>query len=328
MRIATLAVPLAALLLTPAASAQTAQTLPFSQNWTNTGMITVDDDWSGVAGMIGYRGDDFGTGVPTTVPAVDAQTVLADMSATPVDVNANEADPNTFTTGGLAEFDALPNPAVALNGSGTADAPHMIIRINTAGQSNIRVQFNIRDLDGSLDDAFQQVNVQYRVGTSGDFTNVVGGYVADATTAGSATQVTPVDVFLPGDADNQASVDIRVMSINAQGNDEWVGIDDIQVSAGPVANEPRTDGGGPRLELVGNPISGSTAVRIVLAQPAAVRLSVHDVTGREVAALMSGMRPAGASTATFDTAGLAPGAYVVRLVAGGASAAQTVTVAR
>jgi hypothetical protein len=35
----------------------TAQTLPFSQNWSNTGLITTSDDWSGVPGIIGYRGD-------------------------------------------------------------------------------------------------------------------------------------------------------------------------------------------------------------------------------------------------------------------------------
>ncbi|MFN0278122.1 MAG: hypothetical protein ACKVRN_05905, partial [Pyrinomonadaceae bacterium] len=39
----------------------TPQTLPFTQDWTNAGLITVDDDWSGVPGIIGYRGDDLNT---------------------------------------------------------------------------------------------------------------------------------------------------------------------------------------------------------------------------------------------------------------------------
>ena len=34
-----------------------AAVLPFSQDWSNTGLITVDDDWSGVNSIIGYRGD-------------------------------------------------------------------------------------------------------------------------------------------------------------------------------------------------------------------------------------------------------------------------------
>ena len=31
---------------------------PFTQNWFDTGLITTNDDWSGVPGIIGYRGDD------------------------------------------------------------------------------------------------------------------------------------------------------------------------------------------------------------------------------------------------------------------------------
>jgi len=30
----------------------------FSQNWSNTGLITTSDDWSGVGSIEGYRGDD------------------------------------------------------------------------------------------------------------------------------------------------------------------------------------------------------------------------------------------------------------------------------
>ncbi len=51
----------------------TAQTLPFSQAWTNTGLITTNDDWSGVAGITGYRGDGL-----TAASGVDPQTVVAD----------------------------------------------------------------------------------------------------------------------------------------------------------------------------------------------------------------------------------------------------------
>ena len=34
----------------------TAQSIPFAQNWTNTSLISVNDDWSAVPGIIGYRG--------------------------------------------------------------------------------------------------------------------------------------------------------------------------------------------------------------------------------------------------------------------------------
>src|SRR5262249_36933321 len=67
---------------------------------------------------------------------------------------------------------------------------------------------------------------------------VPGGYLADATTGPSlATLVTPVDVILPPDANNQAVLQIRIMTTNAVGNDEWVGIDDIVVSSNPSGGD-------------------------------------------------------------------------------------------
>ena len=202
----------------------TAQTLPFSQNWTNTGLITVDDNWSGVPGIVGYRGDD----ATTTTANIDPRTLVADLSQV-VDVNANQTTPDTFTTGGVTEFE-IANPVVALQGSGTADTPHIVLYLNTTGFSSINLTCNVRDIDGSADDAAQQFNVQYRVGGTGDYTNVTGGYFADVTTGGTATQVTPVNVTLPDNANNQALVEIRLMTTNAAGSDEWIGIDDINVS--------------------------------------------------------------------------------------------------
>lgn len=36
--------------------------------------------------------------------------------------------------------------------------------LDATGRQNARVQFNARDLDGSADNAIQQLNVQYRIG--------------------------------------------------------------------------------------------------------------------------------------------------------------------
>jgi hypothetical protein len=207
----------------------TPQTLPFSQNWTNTTLISMPDDWSMVPGIIGYRGDDL-----TILTGTDPRTILVDGSTTPVDVNDDQTNPDTFTTGGVAEFE-IANPTIALNGSGTADAPHVVIHLNTTGQSNINFQCNLRDLDASADNAIMQVDVQYRVGGTGNYASVPGGYFPDVTTGGTATQVTPVNVTLPAGANNAALVEIRLITTNAVGNDEWVGIDDISVTGGPAA---------------------------------------------------------------------------------------------
>ncbi|HJQ67370.1 MAG TPA: C25 family cysteine peptidase [Blastocatellia bacterium] len=203
----------------------THQTIPFSQDWSSTGLITTDDNWAGVPGIIGFRGDDM-----TTVTATDPQTILADGSGTPVDVIANQANPNTQATGGVGEFDGIANPTVALQGSGTADAPHLVIHINTTGLSNITVAYQVRDIDGSADNAVQPVALQFRVGASGNYTNIPAGFVADGTTGPSiATAVTNVSAVLPAAANNQPQVFIRIMTTNAVGNDEWVGIDNILI---------------------------------------------------------------------------------------------------
>lgn len=152
-----------------------AQTLPFTQDWSDIGLIATSDDWSGVPGIVGYRGDAL-----TGTTGTDPQSIVADGSTTPVDVNANQSAPGTYTAGGVAEFQ-LNNPTIALQGSGTADAPFILIHLNTSGITGINVAYVLRDLDDSADDAMQSVALQYRIGNSGNFTNVPTGYVADAT---------------------------------------------------------------------------------------------------------------------------------------------------
>lgn len=201
--------------------------VPFSQNWSAVVSITANDDWSGVPSIIGYRGDAL-----TAAIGADPQTILDGDAAPIVDVNANQANPNTFITGGVAEFDGIANPTIALQGSGTADAPYIKIFLNTTGLNNIQVKYNVRDIDGSVDNSVQQVALQYRIGSSGNFTNIAAGYIADATTGPNlATLVTPVDVMLPAAVNNQPIVEIRIITTNAAGNDEWVGIDDISITA-------------------------------------------------------------------------------------------------
>lgn len=222
---------LAALTL-PVGADSTAQVLPLSQNWNVTTLIDTNDSWANIPGIVGLRGDNL-----TAANDVDARTVLAADDPGVVDVNINQTNPATFSTGGVAEFE-LADPVVALTGSGTADAPYLRVTITTAGVHGVRVRYTLRDLDGSIDNAVQQVALHYRVGVSGNWTDVPAAYVADATTGPSlATLTTPVDVILPAAADDQAVVQLRILTTNATGNDEWVGIDDliIEPSTAPTA---------------------------------------------------------------------------------------------
>ncbi|MGD9880243.1 MAG: choice-of-anchor I family protein [Reyranella sp.] len=243
------------------------------QSWSNAGQITANDDWPGVPSIVGYLGDDV-----TAATGVDPRTLTASGPGA-VDVIANQVNPTTLTSGGVAEFDGIANPSVALNGSGTGDAPSLILYLDATNRQDIRVQFNVRDLDASADDAQQQLAVQYRVGSSGVWTNVPGGYIADATTASTATQVTAIDVTLPAAANNQAQVEVRIITTNAVGSDEWIGIDDIDVSSAVFTGG--TDTAAPAL-LSSSPADNATNVAasadIVLTFDEPVALGSGDVT--------------------------------------------------
>jgi hypothetical protein len=203
----------------------TPQVLPFAQDWSNTNFITMDNDWSGVPGILGNRGDGL-----TLANDVDPQTIAADGSTSPIVVIANQSNPDTLTTGGVAEFDGIADPVVALQGSGTAAAPFLLLHLNTLSSAGIRVQYDLRDVDGSADNAAQQVALQYRIGSTGNFTNVPAGYVADASSGPNlAVLVTHVDVTLPTDANERPLVEVRIITSNASGNDEWIGVDNIHV---------------------------------------------------------------------------------------------------
>ena len=218
-------------LIAAACCALTATPPPLVQNWSDTGLISADDDWSRVPSIVGYRGD-----AVVAEPGVDPRAVLADGSSTPVDVTANRTDPGAIGfPAGVAEFE-LPNPVVAIAGSATAGAPHLVVALDTRGRAGIAVRLVLRDIDASSADAVEPVALQYRAGGTGDFANVPGGYVADATTGpGEATRSTEVRTVLPAAAGNQPLLELRVIATDAVGRDEWVGIDDIEVSAGAVS---------------------------------------------------------------------------------------------
>jgi hypothetical protein len=211
---------------------------PLAESWSDTNMIRADDDWSGVRGIAGYRGDGL-----VAAPGTDPRDLAADGSGTPVGVAANRTDPWAIgLAAGVAEFE-LPDPVVALRGSATASAPQLVIFLDTRGRAGIGLRLTLRDIDRAAD-AVQAVAVQYRVGGTGDFANVPGGFVADATrsvigtdSVGRASDEleTPVRVALPAAADDARLVEVRVLTTDAPGRDEWVGVDDVEVTAATVS---------------------------------------------------------------------------------------------
>lgn len=194
----------------------------FAQDWSDTGLLSTADNWDAVASIVGYRGDNLDLDDPRQV------TGTSDV----VDVNVNLANPDTYTTGGVAEFE-LADAVVALQGSGTADAPYLAFYLDATGRQDIVFSTRLRDIDAAST-AVQQVAVQYRIGDSGDWINVDGGYVANAN-VGTDTLVT---VTLPSAANDKAELQVRVVTIDAVGSDAFIGIDDIAVTSAPLAAAP------------------------------------------------------------------------------------------
>lgn len=228
--------------LAPAALANTTAQAPvFSQAWDDTTLISVDNNWTLVPGLMGYTG----AGLTSTTGA-DPQTILADGTTTAISVYANKSDPTAFFSGGLAEFQGtlVPDATVALAGSGAASAPFLLLSLNTSTNFQLRVQYDLRDIEGGADNAVQAVALHYRVGNTGSWTNIPAGFVADATTGPNlATKVTHIDVTLPVACENKPLVQLRVLTTNALGNDEWVGVDNISViGSSATPTQPSTWG--------------------------------------------------------------------------------------
>jgi len=231
----------------------TPQTVPLVQKWSDASMITADNDWSKVPGFVGYKGDKL-----TTKIGVNPQAIVAEGTDSAVDVFANQSKPNSFRSGGVAEFDGIPDPTVAIKGSASASAPFLLLNLNTKGKKNVGAGYTLRDLDSSPNNAVQPVAFQYRVGTNGNFTDIPAAYIADATSGPNETKSTPVVVMLPEPAWDKYVVQVRWITANAEGNDEWVGIDEIAVVGDDMPAAPTAASAHPVSEVKGGaePIRG------------------------------------------------------------------------
>jgi uncharacterized protein (TIGR03382 family) len=197
--------------------------LPFLEDWSDTSRIDQNNDWSHVPGVLGRRGNNLISG-----EGVDPQSVLADGGQTMLSVLANKQQLNG-EQGALAELEAV-DPMIAMQANQAADAPHLLLYVDTRGATLVHVAYDLVDLDNG-DDNVTPVALQYRVAGTAAFTNVAAGFVADATTSGAGA-VTHVDAVLPAEAAGHEVVILRILTTNQADKDEWVGIDDVAITAG------------------------------------------------------------------------------------------------
>jgi hypothetical protein len=207
---------------------------PLLQDWGATSLIQSANNWTQVPGIEGYRGNMLGV----AAPGVDPQIIIApNESGATTQVYANQSNPGQTSGGGVGEFH-LPDPTVAIQGTAGNAAPHLLFYLNTTGLTDlVPVSYVLRDIDDQSDKAIQPVAAQYRVGNTGNFVNIPAAFVADAAgDAGVATKTTPVSFNLPAETLGQPLVQLRIITTDAEGADEWIGIDDIRIGA----DQPRT----------------------------------------------------------------------------------------
>ena len=133
----------------------------------------------------------------------------------------------------------------------------------------------------------------------------------------------------------QAGRSLAAQAVVSFGTDEWVAVapgEDVADAFAALEAAPASEGvvtlpGGTALGAAyPNPFNPTATVPFHIAQAGAVRLSVYDVLGREVARLADGRVEAGRHTAVFDASRLPSGTYFVRLTtADGFAATQRIT---
>jgi uncharacterized protein len=91
--------------------------------------------------------------------------------------------------------------------------PYLVFYVNSLGRTGLAISYELTDIDGGSNNWVSPVALQYCVGSTGPFTNLPAGYVADATQGPNISGlVTTRNVALPPDSFNQPVVQLRLIT--------------------------------------------------------------------------------------------------------------------
>ena len=205
--------------LTVAQTNPTPQTLPYSQDFagfTGTGS-SYPAGWQGwtIAGSTS-------TSYSTAAPSGD-QVLATGAAAANTAVSAFVGD----AVGKIAFL------------STSSAMKSIALSLNTTGASSVQVQYTAATQRQQLANRIGGMGLQYRVGTTGTFTNVASSeyqnnLAADNTTGTGSLNPQTIVVTLPADCNNQPVVQIRWVyrEVSGGGNRPGFSVDNVQVSAG------------------------------------------------------------------------------------------------
>lgn len=203
----------------------TAQSLPYSQNFASlTGASPVyPAGWQGW-NITGTIGTSYVTTAPNANQAISVQT------------NA--------TAPGALIGDFIGKMGVMSTGNTTTGQKTICLSINTSGNSSIVVAYDAatQRTENTRQNA---LGLQYRIGTSGTFTNVSSSEYQNQmtptnTTGTGAVKIQNISVTLPSACDNQAEVQLRwvIRDVSGSGNRPGFSIDNVSVTGTPICSAP------------------------------------------------------------------------------------------
>lgn len=201
----------------------TAQAIPYSQNFDGLAhtSTTYPDGWQGWT-ISTSPGSSFNTAAPTA----DRSLIASSTAAT--------------NSGNVHNY----NGKIGFLNSSSLDLT-IVLAINTTGKSNIKVSYDIMTIrnpyDGSSNTRINEVTLQYRIGTSGTFTNLTGVEYQNNTTTQTTAITTPQkleskSITLPDACNNQSVVQLRWASrqVSGSGSRPSFAVDNISVNTIPT----------------------------------------------------------------------------------------------
>lgn len=251
----------------------TAQSIPYSQNFAGFGGASTVYP----AGLQGW-----------TVPGSLSTSYL---TAAP-SANQNLAGgTNATTTAGIYDFNT--KAGIVSTGSNTRA---LVLAINTIGHTFIAVSFTAATQNRLNAGRINELGLQYRIGTSGTFTNLTGSTYQNANTStintGTAsTDPATVAVYLPAACDGQAVVQLRwvIRDVSGGGNRPTFSVDDISVTAdvppivvdlNTISPASLTEGAGPWTiqATAASAVPANSTINIAISGPITGELTTGDYT--------------------------------------------------
>ena len=225
-----------------------------------------------------------------------------------------------------ADIDADGDPDVLLSGTTGSEKIARLYRRNVYDYTDLNVglpgvefsdaEFGDYDNDGDLDILLCGAKDGGRVGQI--YQNNGGVYTSTNANLATVSKCAVVwadvnqdgylDAFLSGEltaSSNKAGLYLAVPGSRAPGNQNDNAAAEIHLDETPepfalLANYP-------------NPFNPSTRITYTLPEASDIRLTVYDLTGKQVAVLAEGYRDAGTHNAHFDASNLSSGMYLSRL---------------